>query len=366
LAHIKRNDYLINILQSIAEIIFFFHPAMWWISNRIRAERENACDDIVLSFNKSPIVLAKALTNLASIQQNKTELAMAFSGNKFSLMNRVKRILNQEDMKLTFKEGVLGALVLVICLFVMSFSTINTIQSEVTSISKGKALETIDTFSQPKVRSKIDNFFSGQESPNDTIKGSRSGNFNYSIGNVNYRIVFKNINEVTAFYINDKPVPKKEWGKYEKEIQTGFVMLKDYEIKIKEHERQMRELDRKMAQKEREMARKEREMVQKEREMAKEKRDVARKERLTNKEEFQKQEELLKKYQEKLAQQKLYLKQQEKFLIQQQEELKKQNELLLIEEKKKNEELEKEKEELKKQVEELEKQLQMEKESKEK
>ena len=48
LAYIKRQDYLINLFQSVIEIIFFYHPAVWWISSKVRAERENCCDDIAI------------------------------------------------------------------------------------------------------------------------------------------------------------------------------------------------------------------------------------------------------------------------------------------------------------------------------
>ena len=48
LAHVVRNDYLINILQSVAEIILFYNPALWWISGTIRKEREKCCDDIAV------------------------------------------------------------------------------------------------------------------------------------------------------------------------------------------------------------------------------------------------------------------------------------------------------------------------------
>src|SRR5579862_4897371 len=49
LAHIRRVDYLVNILQSIAEAVLFYHPAVWWVSDQIRAERELCCDDLAVA-----------------------------------------------------------------------------------------------------------------------------------------------------------------------------------------------------------------------------------------------------------------------------------------------------------------------------
>ena len=46
LAHIRRNDYLVNLLQTLAETLLFYHPAVWWVSRCIRQERENCCDDV--------------------------------------------------------------------------------------------------------------------------------------------------------------------------------------------------------------------------------------------------------------------------------------------------------------------------------
>ena len=46
LAHIRRHDYLVNLLQTLVETLLFYHPAVWWLSHRIRIERENCCDDL--------------------------------------------------------------------------------------------------------------------------------------------------------------------------------------------------------------------------------------------------------------------------------------------------------------------------------
>lgn len=68
-AHIRRYDYLINGIQSIIEIILFFHPAVWWLSARIRHERERCCDDIAVRSAGNPIVFAKALSRLEALRE---------------------------------------------------------------------------------------------------------------------------------------------------------------------------------------------------------------------------------------------------------------------------------------------------------
>ena len=93
LAHIKRFDYLANLLQSIAETLLFFHPAMWWISGRIRAERENACDDLAIEVTGAPITYARALAQLEALRPRRFALGAADG----SLVFRIRRIVGLQD-----------------------------------------------------------------------------------------------------------------------------------------------------------------------------------------------------------------------------------------------------------------------------
>ena len=94
LAHIRRRDYLANLLQGVAESLLFYHPAIWWISGIIRAERENCCDDIaVISGNGNAYEYATALMALEQSRWGAAELtATAATGG--NLVNRVHRLLN--------------------------------------------------------------------------------------------------------------------------------------------------------------------------------------------------------------------------------------------------------------------------------
>ncbi|MBA4853737.1 M56 family metallopeptidase [Emticicia sp. BO119] len=98
LAHIKRYDYLINIFQSCVEILFFFHPATWFISAQVRDERENCCDDFAVEICGDRLVLAKALTQVATFQ-HQPRLAMAFGAKRQTFIDRIKRIVGINDAK---------------------------------------------------------------------------------------------------------------------------------------------------------------------------------------------------------------------------------------------------------------------------
>ena len=91
LAHIKRNDYFLNIVQVFMETILFFNPFAWALSGIIRREREHCCDDIVLEHTGAPLSYAHALAALETTRQ--TQLAVAATGNKNLLFNRIKRIM---------------------------------------------------------------------------------------------------------------------------------------------------------------------------------------------------------------------------------------------------------------------------------
>jgi hypothetical protein len=97
LAHVRRADFFWNILQTIAETLFFFHPAVWWISARIRQERELCCDDLALKICPNPIVYAHALVHLEEHRSRHLRLAMALDGHQShaTLLTRIARILGE-------------------------------------------------------------------------------------------------------------------------------------------------------------------------------------------------------------------------------------------------------------------------------
>jgi bla regulator protein BlaR1 len=112
LAHIKRNDYLLNIFQSIAETILFFNPFIWWISKNIRLEREHCCDDLVISSSVQPLHYAHALVALEEYRLNSNPLAMAAADNKQHLFYRIKRIMEMKTKNLNYSQKILAILII--------------------------------------------------------------------------------------------------------------------------------------------------------------------------------------------------------------------------------------------------------------
>ena len=105
LAHIRRHDYLVNLLQSAIETLLFYHPAVWWVSKQVRAEREHCCDDLVVAVCDR-VVYVRALTDLAAM----TSPRLALAATDGSLVRRVKRLLGPPGSDRDPRPGWLAAM----------------------------------------------------------------------------------------------------------------------------------------------------------------------------------------------------------------------------------------------------------------
>jgi D-alanyl-D-alanine endopeptidase (penicillin-binding protein 7) len=104
LGHVSRHDYLMNLLQNVIETLLFYHPAVWWISRRIRAEREQIADDFAARHLGEPRRLAQALSELEKLQFSSHHLAQAANGG--DLMARIRRLLRPDVQALNWKAAV--------------------------------------------------------------------------------------------------------------------------------------------------------------------------------------------------------------------------------------------------------------------
>lgn len=150
LAHIFRNDYLLNIIQSLIEILFYFNPAVWWISSAIRMERENCCDDIAVKLCGNSLTYAKALVGLQELQQRTPSLVMTFSKGKNQLLNRVRRILNQPQTNSNLMEKFTATCMLLLALLFFSVGSGNATENT-TVFLNGTPKETPDTYEPTEI-----------------------------------------------------------------------------------------------------------------------------------------------------------------------------------------------------------------------
>ncbi len=128
LAHIMRHDYLFNILQSVVEALFYYHPAVWWLSNQIRNERESACDEIAIDLINDKLNYAKALVTIQEMAYYPLLPALgfvtqdvmtqnAFTGQrKNQFLLRMQRILNVPQNKSNIMEKLIATFLIVFAL----------------------------------------------------------------------------------------------------------------------------------------------------------------------------------------------------------------------------------------------------------
>lgn len=128
LAHIKRNDYLVNLVKSIVEIVFFYHPVLWWVSSKIDEEREHCCDDLTIQLSSNESSLQDALLTLQKINTNSkgtlsdkpSYIAAALFRNKHQLLKRIKRMKTQNFSKQSKFNGLTATFILLISLVVLA------------------------------------------------------------------------------------------------------------------------------------------------------------------------------------------------------------------------------------------------------
>jgi len=119
LAHIKRHDFLFNLIQSVTEAIFYFHPGIWYISSAIRTERESCCDDLAIEMTGNKVSYAKTLIKLQEMNMHNLQPAVAMAGSNFS--QRIKRIMDVPVQGSQLKERLIA--VFLVCFAMMGFAT---------------------------------------------------------------------------------------------------------------------------------------------------------------------------------------------------------------------------------------------------
>src|SRR5262249_31191779 len=95
--HIRRYDYLVNLLQTAVETLLFYHPAVWRLSQEIRQEREHCCDDVAVEVCGDALIYARALTEIEALRDAGLRLAMAAAC--CSLLSRIQLIVGSSPQR---------------------------------------------------------------------------------------------------------------------------------------------------------------------------------------------------------------------------------------------------------------------------
>jgi beta-lactamase regulating signal transducer with metallopeptidase domain len=170
LAHIKRHDYLVNILQTIVETMLFFNPFVWLISTITRREREHCCDDMVVDNTPEPISYATALAALAS-HRRPASLIVAATGHRTPLFNRIQRIM--EIPRGTFSYSRLVATLIIIVAIIGSIAWV---RPSFPKIRKGKAATTgKKSTDAPPARIGVPKIVNDKEMPKEAVVDAANG-----------------------------------------------------------------------------------------------------------------------------------------------------------------------------------------------
>lgn len=163
LAHVARYDFLINALQSVIEVVLFYHPAVWWVSQRIREERENCCDDLVIATLSDRKTYARALTTLAELRGH--SLAVRADGGE--LLSRIRRILGETPMK-TIVSPIPVAILLGALVFVPAMQAFAAANDPV--LSKKKPVQKTSSSKVKEVRAKSSDVVEVKIAPPQKVK----------------------------------------------------------------------------------------------------------------------------------------------------------------------------------------------------
>lgn len=250
LAHIRRKDYLVNMLQNFCEILFFFNPAVLWLSSLIKDERENCCDDIALHEVKNKKQFIHALISFQEYNLASSKYAPGFPGQKDHLLNRVKRIITNNNKTLSNMEKTLLATGIVL----LSFATITFAQTNKSTPKQNKKATHATAWQNNNdalavkegMQTLVDTAGAAQLVVqdgdavlyNDTTpvrhRGDDGGN-NYSI-NTDFEgkrieLVYKD-NKITELYIDGKQIPADKIADYKDLTDRLLTKMKEQQAKF--------------------------------------------------------------------------------------------------------------------------------------
>jgi len=228
LSHIRRSDFLMNLLQNLVESTFFFNPAVRWLSARIRQEREHCCDALAISGTGDKKSLVQALVSFKQFAAtNAPGLAVGFPGDRDSFLHRITRIVQNKNRTINSSEGVFLALSLVV-VGAMSFAFVRhdsrrepsgsqparqaRLQATAPTAAELNAMtrNTVDTV--PKTAKKP------TVSVDETLRLSMGNGGNDTIitnfENKHYQIVIAD-NNIIAMKVNGRSIAKEDMPKYQ-------------------------------------------------------------------------------------------------------------------------------------------------------
>lgn len=238
LAHIKRCDYLVNIFQTIVEILGFYHPAVWWVSAKIRAERENCCDDLAVKITGNRLHYAKALASMEEIRSAGPKLAVAASSGY--LLNRIRRLFGidcDEKKRFSWLPAVMAILIIISLLIPVALAMRSKPKpdTEASKIPYNRLMELTDIATKkPTVQTEVEkhdiqnnSMYGGISNPeaNAVTGGIKSGGFVFSTGKDGITFIrYDGVNFNTGWAGINSELEQKEFTiKIQSDLNAKFI-----------------------------------------------------------------------------------------------------------------------------------------------
>jgi beta-lactamase regulating signal transducer with metallopeptidase domain len=235
LAHILRRDFLVNMIQRLATLFYFFNPGLLWISALISEERENCCDELAIQTLGNKKAYISALLSFEELGRTSNAFALAFPGRKNLLLVRVRRILYHQNQTLNNMEK----MILAVCLFLiglgpLAFSQTKSeenanpaITQEKMELSKSSNAATSAVIAEPPNDKSAFSFEQDtvpKASKSKKVTTTVSQDDNKTYVSDGYTIITKGDHQIVAVYYKGKKLSKEEISKQNAEIKD--VMTK--------------------------------------------------------------------------------------------------------------------------------------------
>ncbi len=219
LSHIRRKDFLVNLLQNLIETVFFFNPFVYWMSGLIREERENCCDDLAVSQLKNKATLIKAIVACREFSiQDSPRYALAFGRPKEDLLNRVKRIIHKTPRPFHATEK----FIFFLCVPLLILTAVFPLQAfQAKTTGKNIVLPQIPVDTIPAKDKKPADKTSGTVT---NVNGVPHNQYEFRRNNVLYKIE-KVENKITSLKINGQPVAGE---KMQEQLPLANTLIAEY------------------------------------------------------------------------------------------------------------------------------------------
>lgn len=250
LAHIRRRDYLVNLLQNFVEIIFFFNPAVLWVSSLIKAERENCCDDITVAQTNSKAAYIRALLSCQEYQSQTSRYAMAL-GRRKHLLGRVSRMVSSSNHSLSILEKSLLTVCLVTAGLVLAAFSGKEKEPGKAALKTEKSRTVVDSIKQASGKTSFADTMHPKKTRiyqpsevgegtslklNDTHDNAKYTTYLFKKGGTLYQVNSMEGKRI-SLQVNGKTIPADKWSAYQpavdrlisdedRGVQSGPVTIK--------------------------------------------------------------------------------------------------------------------------------------------